>query len=323
MLSAPFAAFLEAERAALNQRVLDAQHSYPDFDAQSFGTFLVAAVDPLLAAAPTGHVGEIGVAAYELALELTGQKLIAAHTRTAGLVRLWTVTAPGMMPLLAARPAQVLGMLSNAVIHLESQPGIHIAQWIDDVTALAPSITTIEQLAAVGQIAAWRAGMAHFRAGALAAADALPDSLAGAAVRGEGPWSSVRERFASDPWWRPGPAQVRQRRVGSFAGFGGLFIVPPQVRPHGHGFVVQAGEQCFFLSADTFGAVLQPAPRAEFDTASASISGDWSLSGTTLSAGRSKMQLELPADGLSACSNGVTIAVTSPYTHAIELVAAV
>lgn len=322
MVSAPFAAFLEAERAALNQRVLDARHSYPDFDSQGFGGFLVAAVDLLLATSPAGRERDIGIAAYKLALELTGQKLIVSEMRAANLRFLWSTTAPALMPLLATRPAQVLGMLSNAVIHLETQPGILIPQWIDDMTALAPSITSIEQLAAVGQIAAWRAGMAHFRTGALAAADALPDSLACAAVRGEGPWSRIRARLASDPWWRPGPTQIRQRSIGSFAGFGGPFIVPPEVRPHGDSFVVRAGEHCFVLAADTFGAVLHPAPRAEFDNATGSINGDWSLNGATLTAGSNRLQLELPADGLAACCNGVTIVITSPYTHEIHLVAA-
>lgn len=314
MISAPFAAFLEAERAALNQCVIEARRRFPDFDTQAFSSFLVGAVDDLVAAAPPERVHAVAMAAYELALDMTGLKLIGSQARAASLHGVWHTIAPALMPVLAAQPGQVLRMLSNAVMHLESQPGVLIDQWINEVAALAPSIASLDQVEAVGEIAAWRAGMAHFRTGALAAGGRLPAALACVAVgaAADASWDATLHELTRDPWFSHGAPRPMRRSIGSFAGFGGMFVAPPAVRAYDEGFVVRSGEQYFLLLADTFGAVLLPAGRDDFDAAPQ----------TALPAQRWVSELQLPAEGLTVCGNGHTLAITSPYTHAIALAAA-
>src|SRR5438128_1194244 len=83
-----------------------------------------------------------------------------------------------------------------------------------------------------------RAGEAHFRAGALAAADALPPALALAAVRAPGgDWPELRRRLAAAPWFDPSKPVASGLRVvahaGAFRGFGGLFVEPPVVAAAG------------------------------------------------------------------------------------------
>ncbi len=314
MVSAPFAAFLEAERHSLNQRVLEARRRFPEFDAQVFSRFLVSGADPLVAGAPPERANAVALAAFELALELTGMKLAASEQRVRLLLGAWRDVAMPLMPVTAQHPAQVLSMLSNAVLHLESQPGVQIERWLSELAALAPAIQTLPQLEAVGQIAAWRSGMAHFRVGAIEAASTLPERLACAAVGvGEGhSWSSVREQMLRTPWWSESGVPPSHREIGSFAGFGGAFMAPPVVRAHADGFLVQSGEKYFFLIADAFGAVLQPAARGEFESA-------YAARGTSQQAASWQSVLKLPVEGLTVCSNGHSLAITSPYTHAITL----
>src|SRR2546423_1862172 len=81
----------------------------------------------------------------------------------------------------------------------------------------------------------WRAGLAHYRAGALAVCAQLPPALARAAL-GLPPDARIGledliARLMADPWLEPatlaGPAHARELRIvaraGAFRGFGGLF----------------------------------------------------------------------------------------------------
>ena len=50
----------------------------------------------------------------------------------------WRELAPAFAPLLAAAPVDVLGMLSNAAIHLNGVAGARPAQWQRELATLAP-----------------------------------------------------------------------------------------------------------------------------------------------------------------------------------------
>jgi hypothetical protein len=181
------------------------------------------------------------------------------------------------------------------------------------LAALAPRIATVDELRVVGQVAAWRAGAAHFRAGAIAAADALPAVLALAAFGADAgaSWPDLRARIAGDPWWRADGADVAVgHEVGGFAGFGGAFAELPEVRAGADGFVVRAGERCHLLLADAYGAVLLAATPDEFDRA---------VPGGALQVDARQVAPDLPAEGLAVCASGPTLALTSPYTHAIRV----
>lgn len=322
MLSAPFAQALAANRAGFNRRVAEARARDRSFDPDAFKAFLVDHVDAMVAAvaahAPQAAAGVVD-AAFDLALASAGQ----GQTHL-----LWHGVAPHYAALVAQHPHDVLALLGNALAYLERLDGARPAQWAAEMAAIAPDVATLAQLRVVGQVVAWRAGAAHFRTGAVAAADALPAALACAAfgVRDTTAWPALRAQVLADPWWRA-PADVLgnpharvDREVGAFAGFGGAFPAPPTVRPCAEGFLVQAGADTLFLMADAYGAVLHAAPAAAH-VPSAAFSQRFTLAGNQLTAGARMVTLDLPVDGLAACCNAVSVAVTSPWTHAIRVLA--
>ena len=328
MISRTFADVLAAGRSGFNHRVREAQRIFPAFRADTFLHFLEEGVDPVAVAVAETDRARLPVAvlaAYDVALELAGRSLVgpAAHSRA--LAEAWRDLFPQLARLVAAQPAQVLALLSNAIVHLEGIAGVRVGQWTAELAALAPHIETAGQLRVVGQVLAWRAGAAHFRAGAIAAAAALPEALALRAfgAGGRDAWHAFRSEVGHDPWWGGSdPYAVRERRVGSFSGFGGQFAAPPEVRAAGDVFFVKSGERYFLLVADAYGAVLQSASAEEFDHAGTlQRHCDLALRDGTLVVGSKRIALDVPAPGLAVCATAATIAIASPYTHAIRLLA--
>lgn len=319
MLSAPFAQALAAGRATFNGRVAHARLRDRTFDADAFGAYLVQHVDALVSVLPPEAMAGVVDAAFDLALAWSGRSSAQAH-------QLWHELAPAYAGMVAGDPRTVLALLGNALAHLHALPGARPQQWVDEMIALAPGVATPAHLRAVGQVLAWRAGAAHFRPGAINAADALPDALACAAfgVRICATWAVLRAQLLADPWWRA-PADVLgnphariDREVGAFDGFGGAFAEPPRVAPCAGGFLVQSGSRDLLLVADAYGAVLHAAPAG---MAPASFPQRFTLVGSRLTAGPRVIDLDLPADGLAACCNDASIAITSPWTHAIRVLA--
>lgn len=327
-VSPAFATALAAGRADFNRRTVEARRHHQGFDQEAFAAFLAGQVDALVAAVAQrdpGRTGDVASAAYDIALELAGLGLIGARARSQVLSDAWRELMPACADLVARDPAAVLGLLSNAVLHLETVGSARRTQWIGEMAALAPRLESTGQLRAAGQVLAWRAGVAHFRKSALAAADGLPEVLALAAYRAPeaGSWSALRTRIENDPCWRAtvdGPAQPAYE-VGAFAGFGGAFATPPEVRSGGDHFLVRSGGRHFLLLADAYGSSLPGASALEFDEAAAmSQAPRFLIEGGRLTVGHQQIALDLPADGLALCATAATLAITSPYTHAIVLV---
>ena len=332
MIGAAFASVLAEHRSAFNARVADAQRRYPQFDTQAFSAFLQSAVDDMVVAVDaidSRRAGPLVQAAFDLALALTGQGLAGGHARSALVALTWSALAPQLGPLLARHPAEVLGLITNAVLHLEKIGTTRPNGWLDEMAAVGPRAATLAQLRVLGQLLAWRAGAAHFRLGALNAAAALPDALALAALDCplEQSWPALRARMLTDPWWTPRPdddAGVPGISIGAFTGLGGEFAEPPQVRAHGDGFVVRSAERHFVLAADRHGAVLQGATEAQFDhapTPASALPLGVVRSGAQLTLGTRTLTLDLPPNTVRLVANAHTLAITSPLTHAIRLVA--
>lgn len=319
MISPAFAAILAGGRAQFNARAAEARRRFPSLDMAAFGAFLRDGVDPLIvavAAAAPERAGGATLAAYDMALELVGHGLAGPAAKNPFLNTVWRELAPQFGPLLAMAPVEVLGMLSNAAIHIASLAGARPAQWQRELAALAPQVASVAQLRAVGQVLAWRAGVAHFRLGALAAADTLPPALALAAFGEPGAqWPQVRAQLLANPW----RGNADGREFGSFTGLGGDFGTPPQVRATSDGFVVRSGERHYLLVADAYGAVLHGATAQEFDHAQTGAPASVRLDGATLHIGARRIELDVPAGDIAIAANAHTVAVTSPWTHAIRL----
>jgi len=321
MISPAFAAALAAGRTVFNQRVRDARRHYPALRTDVLRGFLEREVDGVVAAVDPARAAAVAAAALDVALELVGRSLVGPAARAGTPAAVWRTLLPQCAHLVAAHPDTVPALLTNAAIHLDAVPGVRGAEWIALLAALAPRIATVDELRAAGQVAAWRAGAAHFRAGAIAAADALPEALALAAFGADAgtSWPDLRARIAADPWWTADGADVAAgREVGGFAGFGGPFGAPPEVRAGADGFVVRDGARCHLLLADAYGAVLLAARPEEF-AAAAPGECDFAVAADVLTVGARLIPLDLPAEGLAVCASGPLLAIASPYTHAIRV----
>ena len=319
MISPAFAAILASGRAQFNGRAVEARRRFPALDMTAFGAFLHDGVDPLVAAvaaAAPERAGSVTLAAYDMALELVGHGLAGPAAKNPFLNTVWRELAPSFAPLLAAAPVEVLGMLSNAAIHLGAVAAARPAQWQRELAALAPQVATVAQLRAVGQVLAWRAGVAHFRQGALAAADTLPPALALAAFGEPGAqWPQVHAQLMANPW----RGNADGREFGSFTGLGGDFGTPPQVRATPDGFVVRSAERHYLLVADAYGAVLHGATAQEFELAQTGVPASVRLDDATVHVGARSIALDLPPGDIAIVANAHTLAITSPWTHAIRL----
>ena len=319
MISPAFASILASGRAQFNGRAAEARRRFPALDMAAFGAFLHDGVDPLVlavAAAAPERVGGVTLAAYDMALELVGHGLAGPAAKNPFLNTVWRELAPLFAPLLATAPVDVLGMLSNAAIHIASVAGARPAQWQRELAAMAPQVMSVAQLRAVGQVLAWRAGVAHFRLGALAAADTLPPALALAAFDEPGAqWPQVLAQLLDYPW----RGNAEGREFGGFSGLGGDFGTPPQVRATNDGFIVRSAERHYLLVADAYGAVLHSATAQEYEQATTGMPSSVRLDGATVHVGARSIALDLPAGDIALAANAHTLAITSPWTHAIRL----
>ena len=319
MISPAFAAILASGRAQFNQRALEARRRFPSLDMAAFGAFLHDGVDPLVvavsAAAPE-RAGGATLAAYDMALGLVGHGLAGPAAKNPFLNTVWRELAPQFAALLATSPVDVLGMLSNAAIHIAGVAGARPAQWQRELAAVAAQVGSVAQLRALGQVLAWRAGVAHFRLGALAAADTLPPALALAAFGEPGAhWPQVHAQLLGNPW----RGNADGREFGSFTGLGGDFGTPPQVRATADGFVVRSAERHYLLVADAYGAVLHSATAQEFEQAHSGMPASVRLDGASVHVGTRRIELDLPVGDIAVAANAHTLAITSSWTHAIRL----
>jgi hypothetical protein len=329
MISEAFAKILMARRAELNQRVSEAQRRFPSFNTAAFAEFLATGVDSVLRSvdeAAPDRVAPVALVAYDCALELVGLALAGPGARSEVVGQVWQILAPHYARLVAEHPAEVLGALTNAALNLEQTPSARPDQWLREMAAMAARTESLAQLLALGPILAWRAGMSQLRIGAIEAGGQLPEPLALAAF-GFGQdrqWKAVRERLLANPWWGPdskeGAGPCAGREIGAFAGFGGAFFAPPEVRAGPDGFYVKSAERYSFLVADACGAVLHGATREQFECARPGApDGKVAVIGSLLVIDGRAIELDLPANHIAISCNAHTVAVTSPFTHAIRL----
>jgi len=333
-VSDALARILAADRARFNARAAEAARRAPGFDTGALAAFLQTGVDGVVVAvadAVPERVAAVADAAYDIALILVAQRLVGPLARNRLVESVWLELFPACARRIAEAPGEVLGALSNAALYMGSALELRGDEWLRALSALADDTQTVPQLLTLGKVLAWRAGAAHFRDGALAAASALPEPLALAAV-GALPgsrWVEVHARLAADPWWlpewgegnEPSQRKAQGKRVGDFSGFGGIFRQPPEARASADGFRVKSGDRYSFLMADAWGAVLHRASREEYEQPPFSQGAHRSpmIEGNRLMLPYGDIELDLPAEGLALACNAHTVAVTSPYSHAIRL----
>jgi hypothetical protein len=332
-LASTLTAVLKSARSELNARFAAARTRHPDLDGDAFAAFIRRALDPLVVAVERvrpERAGDVVHVAYDLALELVGQKLVGPAARMPFVGDAWQQILLQAPALVAAEPERVIASVCNASYQLSATAGARPTFWIDAMARLASQCPDAPTFLTLGHVLAWRAGMAHLRESALAAADALPEPLILAAIGAQaGRWLDIRGRLLADPWFDPSnPAASSSPRVvaraGGFRGFGGLFLTPPMVAMADEQLLARSGDNCWLMKSDAFGATFHRATIEEFERAHAQrpFPTGVTLRDTTLIVRDRTADLSDVVDEISsACANRTTLALTSPFTHAIVLVA--
>jgi len=330
-MSQIFSQLLLSNRARFNAKFAEARHYKPTLEGEVFAELLRTLVAPIVEAVDQTQPEATEATAetlYDTALDLLAQDFLGPTSRYPAITSGWTHVLPKLGRFLAADPRGVVGAVTNALHNIAVTPGARPGEWMRDLIALAEACADVDTLLKAGQVCAWRAGLAHYRADALILAAELPVPVArlalGLPVDYPQPLEEVISRLRSSPWQLPvGPAQEPQlklvKRVGAFRGFGGLFIVPPIAEPAGEHFLVTDGEGTWLLTADAFGATFH---RITKPVASTKVESPFKLNRNgEVSAQRLKQTFPELGQATSSAGNANTLAVTVPYSHAVYLVA--
>lgn len=330
MLCETFISVLKSERSAFNARFAHAKRQHALLDAEDFKGVLVEGVDPVVRAVEQCHpelAATVAIEAYEIALELVGQGIAGRRAKHPAVMQGWMQVLPAVPRLVAEAPRRLMTAVSNGLYHLAGVEGARPEQWVCLMIEIGPRTRSVDEFLKLGQVAAWRSGMAHFREGALAAADALPEAVALAAIGvAAGVWSELRGRIARDQWFNPAEPINRLRvvgRVGRFRGFGGLFEQPPQVGGGDRGIYVFSGDDCWLMITDIVGVTFHRTSRSEAGEPGSPnrLPPEFRIADGKLSWNDEWLELPIRGEVTSAVMYKNTIAVTSALTHAVGLVA--
>jgi hypothetical protein len=346
LVTGPFAQILEGNRARFNARFAEARRFQPRLDPLIFAEYLRSTVAHVVEA--VHHVrpekaAEAAEVLYDLSLDLLGQEFLGPDSRYPFIVEGWRFLLPRLSRFIAEAPREVVGSTTNALYNLSTTPGARPGEWAASLLKLEEVCPDAPTLLKAGQVAAWRAGMAHYRLSALDLCRDLPPPAALTALglspqAGHPPLDQLLASLKANPWLRPA-SDIRPQtsdlqivaRVGAFRGFGGLFLAPPAVMSTAEGqFVVRDGEQAWLLTADLFGATLYRAdgeslptksqPCAHFQMDPTGRVSKIPVSGQKLSHSQTFPDLK---GFTTAADNSTTLAVTTPLSHAVVLIALV
>jgi hypothetical protein len=324
---------LDRNRERLNAKFALLRKSGAPVDGDALLDHLAEAVEPVVrkvSAIVPARVDSTLLALYELSLELMSSSLLGANGKYPVLRDVWARLLPALAEHVARDPRRVTGCLCNAAYNVACASGARPVAWLEAMLTLGPGCEDPNQLLECGKVAAWRAGMAQYRTGALAAAKGLPPKLAAAALglakhTSSESISTMIEKMIEDPWLTPDAAAamgLRRLRVvaraGSFRGFGGDFIRPPRVFASGSHVYATDGDGTWRILADVFGCVLVR------DSAATQAAGNQPV--TVAADGTIKWMNDQEkfaslANSTSFACAGRTLAVTVPNSHHVFLVA--
>ncbi len=335
-LTGPLAEALKRGRDGFNARFAVARKARP-IDAEAFLAHLAHVVAPIVdavAARFSEKVDQVTSELYDLSLELIGSSVIGPGSKSQGVAQAWRALLPRAPHLMAREPGRVAACVTNAVYNLQTSVSPRADEWLTIMQAIVPSCAAVQPFLDAGKVAAWRCGLAQYRAGALAVArqmDAalaagalgLPTSTEAAALR------LALDRMAGNPWLTPtealsgagDPKRLRLvRRAGAFRGFGGPFLRPPVVAFADGQWLASDGETTFGLIADVFGEHFfrldQPAPAVTGTMKSVVIDSSGAVQW-----GQAAARWEALTARSSLATDEVTLAVTLPTSHHVFLLA--
>jgi hypothetical protein len=335
-VSGVFAQILHANRSRYNAKFAEARWRRPKLEPEAWAALLRTTVAPLVEAVDGIQPDQTAQAAdplYEMALDLLGQELLGPRSPYPAIVAGWETLLPGLARFVAASPRQVAGSVTNALYNLSTTRGARPYEWISSLLSLGEICGDTATLLRAGQVAAWRAGLAHYRFDALEICTQLavvnvPVARAALGLPADdpAPLENVIDRLWANPWLSPTAAargtpapQMRLvARVGDFRGLGGEFLTPPLVMAAEGRLVVNEGQRWWWLTADVFGATLHRAPELGVKPQTA-VPPAWKRS---LEAAK-PAGYPHPQTITSLAATETTLAATSSLSHRVHLLARV
>jgi len=282
-IDGPFAGVLERNRTRFNTAFAGARRSLRGLDPAVFSDHLIHRTAPvveqvstLLKTDTSETVDLVGIALYDLSLELFAKGILGGPERYPAVARAWKDLFPAIAGFIASEPKGLPAAVINALCNLSVERGTDPNGWIDTAASAAPLCPDGRTFLEAGQAAAWRWGMAHYREGALSLFPDLPTEVTAAIL--DLPKGSdaayvnmVLRHMANDPWYDPTVLPDRQYktlsligRVGGFRGFGGEFLNPPRAATGSDGLIyLSDSDAAFVLHADRFGATLHRTEKPE------------------------------------------------------------
>jgi hypothetical protein len=332
LIAGPLAQALETRRAAFNALFAQARRTTPTLDAGVFAEHLRSVVAPIVeevAVVAPQRVTEIVEVLYEISLNLVAKQFLARHP---DLAACWMLLLRGLPNHLAAAPRLFAGSITNALYNLSIVHGARPGEWAEAMRELGQRTPDTTALLEAGKVAAWRAGLAHYRTDALETCRRLEPATARQSLglpKNAPALETVLEQLDTDPWLNPATlsspsSSVRQIRIvsrtGGFRGFGGLFLRPPRTAFVEGAFLVSDGEACWTLTADVFGTTFhridRKLPERKRNSETVKVAGN----GTVTWERQTRVFEEL-RDCTSFAADGTTLVATVPYSHAVYLVA--
>jgi hypothetical protein len=314
---------LERRREHYNALFAEAQRRSVQLDGGDMLEHLRRRVAPILTALPelsADAEDRVLEALYRASLELLGRGLAGARSQAGSINAVWEVLLPALAHLVAATPRRVVAALSNAAFNLDQTPGARPREWLELLLGASSQLGDVETLLAAGQVAAWRAGLSHYRAGALERCPRLAPDVLSALLGSRG---APLERLASHRFVYPEGDALRLRavaRLGGFSGFGAQFAALPRLGMAGGVLSASDGVASWEIHADAFGALLRRAPagtlHAPGSTGSFRIAADGRVEHDGLSA-----LFPAIAGAREVAADGDLLAVVLPRSYQLLLIA--
>ncbi len=351
-----FGRALDERRESLNGRVAIARRLTPRLEPAAVLEFIANTLGPIgeaVAVLDPQRTGEIVDRLLDVALPMLGRDLLGPGARTPLLNWGWERLLPAWPALVLEDPVRLARAISNALYNLGSQSETRPLEWLERMEAMGGAARHVSELLELGQLLAWRCGMAQYRRSALQIAARLPPERVGLALDLGLADAAARDaalaRLAADPWDDPTVSASAPRALklvaetGGFRGLGGPFVSPPTVELADGGFVVSDRAGCYTLSADRYGAAfLRTTPPATAPQTAAPAGLVASIARSLLgrkpifsapelglslsdegvvSWGRQSLTVEALVGASSAAFDGRTLAITHPMSHQVFLVA--
>lgn len=285
----PFAQTLAELRGELNDRVRRRLKAGESIDGSGLLAHIKDRIRPIFDAVACEYPERsrgIVLPLVEVSLDLFAASLLGPGATNNTLDRVWRDILTACPRLIAFSPTQVAASLSNVAHRVATQANARPEEWLALMRAAAARAGATVELLNAAAVAAWRSGLAQYRASALDLLLALSPSVAVAALgtRREFTADSLAafvESLRDDVWQRVDDESVcdfnstsatsMQREsalrstapqsvlAGDFLGFGGPFTQPPRLLQVAGRVYVTDNVGCWLVHADAYGVFFQRA----------------------------------------------------------------